>query len=352
MKSKLAYIDHSFHQKTKSNDFLRDILSKNFEIIDIWDDSWKGEKNLTVDFINSQSFDYVLFFQVLPSASELKKIKAKLIWVPMYDDIVGFPWIFWKELSSMPIKIISFSNALSKKLEKFRLDYFYIQYFLNPDNFPVSNDSRKPIVFFWQRRSYFNFNNFKKILAINDTEKVILKDDPDPENNFINPSEEDIEKYNIEIISGDIGREKYLNILERCNVFVSPRKYEGIGISFLEAMSMGMTVVAYDHPTMNEYIEHGETGYLFSSKISNISQVDLCDLSKVGEKARIFCKEGYVIWNRDKNKIYDFIISKNKELVKNNFIIRCLIIIRKIVVYFIKKVISIVNNDKNNNSKI
>src|SRR6202012_2876394 len=37
---------------------------------------------------------------------------------------------------------------------------------------------------------------------------------------------------------------------------------EGVGITFLEAMARGCAVVAYDAPTMNEYIESGKTGVL------------------------------------------------------------------------------------------
>ena len=36
MKEKLAFIDHEYHKKTKSGDFLRKILSKEYKITNFW----------------------------------------------------------------------------------------------------------------------------------------------------------------------------------------------------------------------------------------------------------------------------------------------------------------------------
>ena len=36
MKKKIAFIDHNFHQKTRSGDFLREILKREFSIDDYW----------------------------------------------------------------------------------------------------------------------------------------------------------------------------------------------------------------------------------------------------------------------------------------------------------------------------
>ena len=35
-KKKLAFVDHNYHQKTRSGDFLREIFSKDFIIDDFW----------------------------------------------------------------------------------------------------------------------------------------------------------------------------------------------------------------------------------------------------------------------------------------------------------------------------
>ena len=45
-------------------------------------------------------------------------------------------------------------------------------------------------------------------------------------------------------------KNEYLNIFEKCNVFIAPRKKEGIGITIVEAISKGMFVVGYNDSTI------------------------------------------------------------------------------------------------------
>jgi glycosyltransferase involved in cell wall biosynthesis len=42
-------------------------------------------------------------------------------------------------------------------------------------------------------------------------------------------------------------------------------------MTYLEAMASGCAVLSYDGPTMNEYIQHGDNGFLFKPK-SKIGQ--------------------------------------------------------------------------------
>ena len=42
-KEKLVFVDHIFHTKSRSGDFLREIFKKHYEIIDVWID-----KNLLI----------------------------------------------------------------------------------------------------------------------------------------------------------------------------------------------------------------------------------------------------------------------------------------------------------------
>lgn len=310
-KCKLGFVDHSFHKKTRSTDFFRNILNDNFEITDIFDESWSGGAAPTVEYINSQNFEYVLFFQSLLPISELKKIKAKIIWVPMYDGVVGFGNSFWMELSTLKIKIISFSDYLANKLEKYGLDCLRLQYFPNPSSLPVLDSSKKLTVFFWQRHATFNFNDLKKIFGDNNIGKVVLRNEPDPGNKFIRPSEDDIMRYNIEIVDGDIGRERHLEILKNCDVFVSPRKFEGIGMAFIEAMAMGLAVIAFDCPTMNEYIGHNKNGYLFSS--GGMHKIDLSNFEEVGQNSRKYCADGFLAWEKNKYRIVGFILADFKD---------------------------------------
>ena len=65
-KQHLAFVDHSFHIKTRSGDFLRNIFKEKYIINDYWVD-----KNLKFD---KEIFDYdnIFFFQILPPLKILK----------------------------------------------------------------------------------------------------------------------------------------------------------------------------------------------------------------------------------------------------------------------------------------
>ena len=53
-KNKLAFIDLSFHKKTKSTYFLRRILKKNFDVTNFWTTKYKKQQ--------IQSYSHILFF--------------------------------------------------------------------------------------------------------------------------------------------------------------------------------------------------------------------------------------------------------------------------------------------------
>ena len=59
-------------------------------------------------------------------------------------------------------------------------------------------------------------------------------------------------KYLIEIIKKKFLRKnEYYKLLKNTDIFISPRKQEGIGMSFVEAMSLGKYVIGFNDATMN-----------------------------------------------------------------------------------------------------
>ncbi len=329
MKQKLAYIDHSFHKKTKSTYFLRDILRDHFDIVDIWDESWNGGEKISATQINSQNFDYVLFFQSFLPLCELKKIKAKIIWVPMYDGVVQLGNSFWMELSTISIKILSFSKKISEITANHKLDTLSVQYFINPEDLPMVVDYAKKKVFFWQRTN-FSFSDVKKIIGNQEINQFILKLDPDPGYKASFPIKEDIEKYNIKIIQETLSKEEYTSLLKESNLFISPRKYEGIGMSFIEAMTMGLSVVAIDKPTMNEYIRNDKNGYLVDP--NKLREIDFSTFKKNGINAREGCLIGYEKWKNSHGEIINFMHSQFANPTKINQTVLLFVKLRDLIV--------------------
>lgn len=136
-----------------------------------------------------------------------------------------------------------------------------------------------------------------RILGETDIEKTVLRDDPDPTQLFTEPDAQEAARYHIEVIrdlklAGGGKNDEYMRVLSNCNVFIATRPREGIGLSFLEAMGLGMCVVAPDAPTMNEYISSEENGLLFD--IENVRAIDLSRFAEFGERAR-----AHVSWGRE-----------------------------------------------------
>ena len=88
-----------------------------------------------------------------------------------------------------------------------------------------------------------------------------------------------LEKYNIKIIDWFESKEEYINTIKFVDVYFAPRIYEGIGLSFLEIMSYGKYIVAFNNPTMNEYIINQKNGFLFDFKTT-----DIVNFSKINQK--------------------------------------------------------------------
>jgi|WetSurMetagenome_2_1015567.scaffolds.fasta_scaffold13489_2 glycosyltransferase involved in cell wall biosynthesis len=303
-KPTMAFVDHSFHQKTKSGNFLRELFADNFIITDYWDDYWKNGRRVAIEDLNKH--DYVFYFQAINPVKELKKIKAKIIWAPMYDGIDNNDF-YWKNLSQIPLKVISFSEKISHYCDKFKISNIKIKYFKNPADYNYRLPEQGRHLFFW-RRGNITFNDLKKIIIPEQIDSLTIFSNPDPGFGQENISVEDMNKFKVKMIKKNfISANDYFDIVKNSNIFISPRKKEGIGMSFLEALAMGMCVIANNEATMNEYIKDGENGYLFD--LHKEKKIDLSRWQEVQKNSRQAAAEGHEQWRKEKLKIIDFILA-------------------------------------------
>ena len=295
---KLVYVGHSYHAKTKSTVFLIDYLKQFYDVTVILDESWQGKPSPDLSFVD-ESYLGIVFFQIPPSKEALENIRNdNLIYFPMYDG-VPHDFEFWDKYRNL--KVINFSRTLHKKLIEWGLNSMYLQYFPEPPKFLSGNKNE---VFFWQRLTRININTitpfFKKKKL-----KIHIHKAIDPGQEFIQPAKKDEKEFHITYSDWFETREEMWDLIKRKGIYIAPREFEGIGMSFLEAMAMGKAVIAVDNPTMNEYIKHGKTGYLFD--FSNPKEIDLSNLEQVQKNTYRFMSEGYKKWEKDKPKIIDFI---------------------------------------------
>jgi hypothetical protein len=307
-KPALAYIDHSYHRKTSSNDFLLEVLRQHYEVSVVWDESWQPcGPSLDAATINALQPDVVLFFQTLLKAKELRKIQCEHVFhVPMHDHVVGNPKYGWKKFSASGIRSINFCQATHRFFTTLGYDSTVVQYWPEPQLSGIAKVNGLRL-FFWPRRREIGWSVVKALLGETRPEQIILRTSPDPGESPDMPSEDEIRDYKIKVVTGWLEKTDYIQLLSSCSVFVAPRLYEGIGLAFLEAMSLGLAVIAPDHPTMNEYIRDGVNGYLYSTAAPK--PVNFADLTAVRERSLQSVIEGHAAWHEHESTILSYLAS-------------------------------------------
>lgn len=319
MKS-LAFIDHSFHKASRSSDFFTEILRQEYNATMFFDETWNGGPEADTGAINAGKFDVVMFWQSLPAPGSLLRLNCRnLIWVPMFDSEWNRADMVWRALRAINVKVICFSKAIFETTRKNGVSSQYVQYF--PEIPPQTVEYDAARVFFWQRTDFLTWASVGKVLSGREVEKTVLKDDPDPDHIFVEPSDDDVRRFNIEIvrnmkIASGGRREDYLRMLSGCNIFVAPRLREGIGLAFLEAMAMGMCVVGADLPTLNEYVKTGQNGYLFD--LERTVPIDISGFVQCGIRARELASAGRKQWVAGLPSVMKF-IAQSAESKRSGF---------------------------------
>ncbi len=338
---KLLYIGHSYHNKTKSTIFLQEMFSENYEVTTFCFDPYTDDIHTHFNSLNGSHFDIVVLFQILPSYKMLKRTINfdKMTIFPMYDGsmhLSDYDWIQYRNCS-----IINFSLTLHRKLKKIGLSSYYIQYFPKPfENFQWG---REDSIFFWQRLTEFNINHVEKLFDQSRIKHIHLHQAIDPSQCSTEPSKTIKDKLTMSSWYND--KSEMLSDMEKSAIYIAPRHYEGIGLSFLEAMAMGRCVVAFNNPTMNEYIKNGKTGFLFN----DLSIINIIDIKQIQQESYKFIVEGYAEFEKKKYNILEWIeyskrsnkISMFKTFIKAFYKLKARPSIKKLLYKF--NVIKIIN---------
>jgi hypothetical protein len=323
METKVAFLDHYYHAKTKSGDFLREILNSNFQIDNYWiNNDLKLDERIF-------SYEKLFFFQILPNFEDLKKIKNKnIVWAPMYDSPhypFGYSWILWKIIKYFDIKVISFSKKITDQLKNKKINYISLKFHKRTVSQKINN---KINIFFWNRGDIrisewinsININEINKIYYLN-LDKIY------PE--IIDKS---LRKKFFVIKKNFLDHASFLRLLKKCEIFVSPRKKEGIGMAQVEALSMGKYLLGFRDATMEDYILNKKIGIFFDK--NNFDILDINDVLNFKKYRLSFNEKGYKRYTKKKEKILNlYYIKKNK--FKRNFFFELLVFI----FYFYKTLI-------------
>lgn len=302
MKKTVLYLGHFYHEKTKSTLFLKNILETRYQVEYATYDPYTGIYHLSNE--EHKVYDYLLCFQVMPERRNLDDLClfGKGILFPMYDAAVDASDKVWEDYKDF--LIISFSKKLSDKLSGKGLETKYIQFFLKP--YKLNNMGSEEAIFLWQRREDINLNTVEKLFPNRNVSKIYLHLSMDPEQQYK-------EIYNslsnkVEKSTWFETKEEMLTRIENAAFYIAPRKYEGIGMSFLEAMAMGRCVIAPNEATMNEYIKDGVNGILYD--IDNVEPIQINDIKTIQKNAYETAEIGYKKWMEEREQILNWIEEK------------------------------------------
>lgn len=290
---KLLFVDHSYHAKTGATKFLQELLARHFAVEVLWDEGWTGKGRLGAAALNARQADAILFFQALPVARILRQLRCpNIIWAPMRDGL-RYSSSRLARLLNAPVKVLNFCQEAHAFFVARGQDSFAAQYWPEPgpDHAPRH---AAPQVFFWPRRREITWNTLKILLGDFRPRGVVLRYAQDPGHDVPLPGADDIREYNITILQGWLPHETYLARLRESDIFVAPRPLEGIGQAALEAMSLGLAVIAPDAPTMNEYVRHGHSGWLYP--LSQPAPLDFSGWADRAAAARQAVGEGHRRW--------------------------------------------------------
>jgi len=315
--STILFIANEYHKKTKSSNFFLSLLQKYFDIQVLWIDvDRKVDENIKI----IEKYETIIFWQFLAIHKSYQSIlkEKNTVLIPMYDSLGAYQNNGLLKINILSnfknFKVINFSKYLNKQLSRNKIaNVMYVQYApVILKSISKLRSKKRYKIFFWQRRNEITWNELKQLINSAQIESIHIHKSVDPNMTFIEPTQEEIKKFDISFSEWFDTKEDYIKKVKECDIYVSPRLFEGIGMSFLEAMSLGKCVIAPNFPTMNEYIINNENGLLYD--IKNLKKLDLSKANDLGFNAYKTIEEISKTWKQSEQKIIDFIIQEKQIL--------------------------------------
>jgi len=290
----IDFLTHPHHQRTQTFEWLKEAIGRPVRTL-------YGDPETLRAYLPSLQTNppkLLILFQLEHLAAWASCFCPVLVF-PMNDLTQMTPDAYLASLKN--VEWISFSRALHQRLAGLGLSSRYLQYAPNPAGFPEVSWEDGPRAYFWERLPEdLSVQAASEILRSLDVENLEVRQTKDP---LLSSKEQVQSKYRVK---GWQPREEYLRSLAGFNLYVASRRHEGIGMAFLEAMAMGMCVVAENQPTANEYILAGRNGILYGGdreKIYPPRRVESAELARMGREARDTIRRIHGEWLEKKVEI-------------------------------------------------
>lgn len=210
----------------------------------------------------------LVFCQCLPPEELLQNAGARLVWIPMWDDLWQWTQADWDRLPKH-LRVVAYCEALADVSERAWLTTLRVRYHKNPSGYAQATWHEGPVLFYWNRTGLLGPSMLERLCATFGARKLLFRSRTDP-------GISDRLRYELPgrlggaevvTIADWMPREQFADAVAEANVVVTPRVREGVGMVMLEAMARGCALIGLDAATMNEYIVHGRNGLLLPRAI-------------------------------------------------------------------------------------
>jgi hypothetical protein len=291
---RVDFLTHPHHRFTQSFDWLYQALGMEVRIL-------YGDSSTLESYLPSLASDpprLLILFQLENLAAWASCFCPVLIF-PMHDFTRLTPDSYLASLRR--VEWVCFCRALHHRLAGLGLSSRYLQYAPDPQNYPQASWDRPLRAFFWERMpAEFDDRAAQSLLqslGLRDLEVRKLDDAR------FAPTHS---REGNSGVKGWGSRDEYLRKLSEFNIFFAPRRFEGLGLTVLEAMAMGLCVVAEDLPTANEYLLPLWNGILYrgdTQTIHPLSPLTQKQLSEMGNNARTTVQLIHQKWMNEREEI-------------------------------------------------
>jgi hypothetical protein len=206
----------------------------------------------------------LVFCQLAPPRAVLEDPQRKVIWLPMWDQVRKAPQRWWNRFPAH-LRVVAYSSAIAQRTHRANLPTLPLRFHLNPAQFAPATWEGGRTLLYWNRTGLVGPAFLERFCAALAIKRLIFRPATDPEpaaarGVYMLPGH--LGATEVTVLPNMLSHADYLAVLREANCMLAPRIAEGVGITILEAMSQGCAVFAFDAPTMNEYIEHNQSGYL------------------------------------------------------------------------------------------
>jgi Glycosyl transferases group 1 len=296
---KVAFLANSYHlAKTHSSQFFIDLLRNWFENVTVipHEDAWTRMPG---------RWDLVVVWQHWFGRTELEAFGSRsVVLVPMFDEC-PLDFGFWSKYKGC--KVLCFSQTLADRIEPWGFECLRVSY--RPPVPSIQAAFGELRGFFWPRTTALDWRHVGPLVRGTSWASFHLHT-AHVAPGAILPDETEVPAQKFVRTDWFERSDAYSSALAEANVFFAPRRQEGIGMATLEALALGMAVVAPDAPTANEYITSGLDGFLYDPE--DPGRVDWSRAADWGRAARQGAVEGRRDWENQLALIRQFL--KNEPL--------------------------------------